>query len=105
MERALLRWDELQAAQAEKDRQKRAAGAKQRPMAVPEPKAGENDSNGEGRDGKTETHDNPLAPLQTELTQEEVQGLFLRLEQKEQQKLAVRRAQRTSPNAAVERDW
>jgi hypothetical protein len=104
-ERALLLLQRLREQKAEKDRQRKAAGAKQRPMGVPDARDSGNEKAGQGKDGQKDQQDNPLAPLQVELTKEQLDRMFEKLEQKDREKLQLRRSLRAQRGGNAERDW
>ncbi len=104
-ERALLLLQRLREQKAEKDRQKKAAGAKQRPMGVSDAKDSGDEKVGGDRNGSKDQQDNPLAPLQVELSKEQLDRVFEKLEQKEREKLQLRRSLREQRGGNVERDW
>ncbi len=104
-ERALQRLEQLREQKAEKDRQRKAAGAKQKPMAVPDGKDSGEEKQGGAKDGEKDMQDNPLAPLQQELSHEQVDRMFEKLEQRDREKLQLRRSLRAQRSTSAERDW
>ena len=104
-ERALQRLEQLREQKAEKDRQRKAAGAKQKPMAVPDGKDSGEEKQGGAKDGEKDMQDNPLAPLQQELSREQVDRMFEKLEQRDREKLQLRRSLRAQRSTSAERDW
>ncbi len=104
-ERALQRLEQLREQKAEKDRQRKAAGAKQKPMAVPDGKDSGEEKQGGNKDGEKDAQDNPLAPLQQELSREQVDRMFEKLEQRDREKLQLRRSLRAQRSTSAERDW
>ena len=104
-ERALLQLQRLREQKAQKERERKAAGGEQRPMAVPDAKEGGDEKPGDAKGRDKDEQDNPLAPLRVELTQEQLDSMFEKLEQKDREKLQLRRSLRAQRRGGAERDW